>query len=85
MKRPNRVYNIEGKAGCVLQKKARQTGTLVGVYNAEQAGIDSEPTDPWASVCETHGTFVCHSSLQLAKAHSADPKGWCDHCRESAP
>ena len=43
-------YSFNGLAGCVQQRKARQTETLVGVYHGEQAGMG----DGWFTVCEEH-------------------------------
>lgn len=74
-------YGFNGLAGCVQQRRARQTGTLVGVYHAIQAGIDSDPAVPWFTVCEIHNNCVGHPSLRLAKDHAADPEGWCEDCR----
>ena len=36
---------------------------------------------PWVTVCEVHDNLVCHPTLALAKAHAADPAGWCEDCR----
>lgn len=75
-------YSRNGLKGCVQQFRARATGTLVGVYHAEQAGIAAEPGSPWVTVCEEHSTMVLHSSLaQARKVH--DPKAFCDACREA--
>lgn len=77
-----KTYSFNDFAGCVSIKRSRQTGTLVGVYNAEQAGLDNDDgRAPWSTVCEKHGTIICHSTLSLAKGHAADPKGWCEDCR----
>lgn len=74
-------YDFNGLAGCVVQKKSRVTGTLVGVYNSGQAGLEDDPSCSWATVCEEHNTLICHPSLKLALSHSADPEGWCQFCR----
>lgn len=76
-----RTYSHNGLAGCVQQRVAKSTGRLVGVYNGEQAGLDTdEGAAPWSTVCEEHGTVVSHSSLALARAHAAAPEGWCEDC-----
>lgn len=81
MSRAVRQYSHDGYAGCVQRKVARSTGRLVGVYNGEQAGMDNdEGAYPWSTVCEEHGTVVCHQTLALARAHAADPMGWCEDC-----
>lgn len=73
-------YEFNGYAGCVTQRTSRATGTLVGVYRADQAGIDADPEAPWAVVCESHNTILTVATLMLAKA-STDPRDWCDDCR----
>ncbi len=73
-------YSFNGLAGCVVQRKARQTKLLVGLYQAEQAGMESDSETPWATVCETHGSIVCHPTFQIAQSHLSDPVGWCEVC-----
>jgi len=74
-------YSFNGLAGCVVQRVAQQTYTRVGVYHAEQAGINIDPEVPWASVCEVHHTLVLHSKLALAIEAGANPQSWCEECR----
>lgn len=76
-------YEFNGLAGCVIQRKSRATGRLVGLYQSHQAGMESDPALPWATVCETHGVLVCHSTLILAGSHLSDPQGWCEQCRSN--
>lgn len=78
-------YAFNGLAGCVAQTKARQTGTLVGVYHGEQSGLEADLENPWVTVCEAHHNLVSHPTLKLAKSHAADPKGWCSDCGEENP
>ena len=73
-------YHHNGLAGCVQQRKARATGTLVGVYHGEQSGMECDPDYPWITVCEEHSTICTHSTLALAKYHAADPSEWCRAC-----
>lgn len=73
-------YAFNGLAGCVTQFRSRQTGTLVGVYASEQAGMEDDPECTWASVCEEHNTLVSHRTLALALSFR-DPRDWCDCCR----
>jgi len=75
-------YAFNGLAGCVTQSRSRLTGTLVGLYNAEQAGLDATAGD-WATVCEGHSTVVYHATLATARRSLPDPSGWCDCCREA--
>lgn len=81
-RKPNtKVYNFKGLAGCVTQRKARQTSTLVGIYKSAPAGMESDPELPWATVCEVHSTLVCHSSLKNAMYAASQPRDWCEFCR----
>lgn len=77
-----RKYDFTGLAGCVVQRRSRLTGTLAGLYQAEQAGLDPE-AGRWVTVCEDHGSCVNHETLAVARAHLADPSGWCEACREA--
>lgn len=43
----NQRYAHNGLAGCVQQRRARQTRTLVGVYHGEQAGMEPDSESPW--------------------------------------
>lgn len=56
-----RQYDFNGLAGCVEQRKSRETGLLVGLYHAEQAGMDPA-AGAWATVCEAHGHLVSHGA-----------------------
>lgn len=76
-------YGYGGLAGCVIQRMARQTRTVVGVYHAEQSGIDTDAGLPWTTVCETHHCSVAHATLRTALFHSSDPAGWCEACGEA--
>lgn len=76
-----RQYSFNGLAGCVSQRRSRLTCHLVGVYHAEQAGLDDDPSCKWFTVCEHHNMLVGHSTLTLAQSHAADPTGWCEPCR----
>jgi len=80
-RRTTKEYGFNDLAGCVVQKKSRKTGTLVGVYNSGQAGMEDDPSCAWMTVCEVHSTLVGHSSLKLALGHSGDPEIWCEFCR----
>lgn len=79
--RGTKEYHFNHVAGCVIQKKSRVTGTLVGVYHSGQAGLDDDPSCAWMTVCEEHHTLVGHSSLKAAQSWSSDPCGWCHYCR----
>lgn len=77
-----REYATNGLRGCVSQQRSRQTGYLVGIYHGPQAGIDDDDgRAPWSTVCEEHGSVICHVSLSLARAHAGVPLEWCEPCR----
>jgi len=79
-----RDYSAHGLAGCVRLRTARTTGTKVGVYNAEQAGMDDgDGALPWVTVCEAHGALINHETLALAKYHAVMPQDWCGSCQEA--
>lgn len=69
-------------AGLVRLTTARQTGTIVGVYDNRLAGFDEDiPELRWASVCEVHGALVHHSSRRNAEGWAGLPADWCDECQ----
>lgn len=73
-------HEVGGFAGCVELRK-RKNGVVVGVYNAEQAGLESdEPSCKWMTVCESHHYLVGHATLKLALYHAVTPEEWCDEC-----
>lgn len=74
-------YEFNGLAGCVVQRMSRRTGYQVGLYKADQAGMDPE-SGTWATVCEKHSTICNHESLALARSHLGDPTTWCELCQE---
>jgi len=83
MPRPQeRTYSAHGRAGCVRQVVSRATGQPVSIYHAEQAGISA--SDPWVTICETHGTMASHRSLRLAEKH-LPTGGWCEACMQAPP
>jgi hypothetical protein len=59
--------------------KARETGTLVSVYDTI---IDGE--EVWVTYCEEHGQSVDHPTKSLAIRHRSNPTGWCSECHASA-
>lgn len=75
-------HAFDGYAGCVQRRVSRDTGLLVGIYDAAQAGIDTDRENPWAVVCEPHGAIVCVATLATAKRSTWTPE-WCDECREA--
>lgn len=76
-----KVYEHNDLAGCVELRRSRTTGHMVGLYHAEQAGMDPD-SGAWATVCEEHASICNHSTLAHARAHLGDPTMWCALCRE---
>lgn len=78
MSKITRQYAYNGLAGCVTQQKDEDMGLSVGLYCAEQAGIDAD--GPWITVCERHGTICSHTTQQRAKEALALVE-WCEVCQ----
>ncbi len=76
-----RLGDVVRPAGLRQQRRARSTGTLVGIYEAGPAGLDPDG-GPWLTVCETHGTLANHLTLADARGHAPAPEGWCEACRQ---
>lgn len=74
-----KVYAFNGLAGCVVQRKARSTGTLVGLYHGEQAELDTDG-GAWSTVCEVHSTVISHETRKMAESHLSSPQDWCEDC-----
>jgi hypothetical protein len=72
-------------AGLVSYHRARSTGTQVGVYKANEAGMEDDPATPWATVCEPHAGVVCHTTRADAMAAAPYPNQWCPTCQEEPP
>lgn len=79
--RTPKQYNFNGLSGCVVQRVARKTGSIVGVYHGVQSGMENDPETPWVTVCEVHGNLVGHPSLRQAMGWAADPEMFCEDCR----
>src|SRR5216110_927621 len=78
MSKITRQYAYNGLTGCVTQQKDEDTGITVGLYCAEQAGIDAD--GPWVTVCERHGTICSHTTQQKARETLALVE-WCEACQ----
>jgi hypothetical protein len=70
-----------GNRGLVVTRRSRATGLLVSVYRGAEAGIEDDPALPYVTVCEAHGSAVCHSSKRLAVSWLAEPQTWCEQCQ----
>lgn len=66
------------RAGCILLRKSRESGTVAGVYRADEAGIDG---GKWATVCEDHGTILTTDTREQAVYAAAHTASFCDDCR----
>lgn len=71
-------------AGLRYYAKARTTGTHVGVYDGEEAGMDTDG-GRWQTVCEEHGSVISHDTLELARQHAPQPEEWCEVCNGCRP
>ena len=69
-------------AGLIQYRKARSTGTRVGVYSSVEAGLEVDPELKYSVVCEDHGSIVGVSTLVDARSCATEPDSWCDECRE---
>lgn len=67
-------------AGLVEQRRARSTGTQVGLYRSAEAGLEADPELPWAVVCEDHGGIVCTATRAQARTAMSGPDEWCPRC-----
>lgn len=72
---------LPNHAGLIDQRKNRRTKTLIGVYDAQAQGIESDPDLPYATVCEDHGYVVCHYNKTHAIGAMAFPD-WCEKCQK---
>ncbi len=72
-------------AGLVDYRRARSTGTFVGLYKSSEAGMEEDPELPWTTVCEEHSTLVCHRTRALAASHLPHPEEWCEDCQKEHP
>lgn len=76
------------RPGCVILRRARSTGTVVGLYRGKEAGLDTDGgRAPWATICEgpdgeSHGGVVSHETRALAEGWLSNPDVWCPHCLE---
>jgi hypothetical protein len=70
---------LNGIAGLRAQRRNRTTGTLVGLYDGEPAGMDTEG-GRWQTVCEDHGTICSHETMKVAESFLSHPQNWCEDC-----
>jgi hypothetical protein len=77
-RKTKKYYSFNGLAGCVIQKTARRTKTLVGLYEGNQSGIGEDML--WFTVCEKHHSCVGHYSMYSAQMSMSKPDDWCEVC-----
>lgn len=71
-------------AGIKVYRKAQETGTYVGLYDGEAAGMDTDG-GRWQTVCEAHGWIISHPTRALAEAFLSHPLEWCERCENHEP
>lgn len=76
-----KLYTIKGLVGCVVQRRNRQTGTLISIYHNGQAKFD-DMGGAWSTLCEEHGSICAHATLALARHFGGRPGVWCENCRK---
>jgi hypothetical protein len=69
-------------AGLREYRRNRRTGAMVGVYDGEAAGLDTDG-GRWSTVCEDHSTIIAFHTLAAARDHAAVPDSWCEPCYEA--
>lgn len=80
--RARRELDVERdrRAGCLILRRSRSSGTVVGLYRADEAGLDAD-AGPFATVCEDHGGIVNHRTRSIAESHLSHPIEWCPRCQ----
>lgn len=82
MGRPIRKrYAHDGYAGLVRWSRSRVTGGKVGIYAAEQAGLDPEGGQ-WAIVCEEHSLILNCPTFEVAQYYAPRTDHWCEECQK---
>lgn len=66
-------------AGLREWRRNRVTGFQVGLYDGEEAGMDTD-AGRWQTVCEEHGHVCSHETLSLSRSFMAVPWEWCEKC-----
>lgn len=71
-------YTYDGRPGCVMRHRSRATGTTIGIYKADQAGLDGSVGE-WIAICEDHGERYAFPNLRHAQKNYAGAP-WCGQC-----
>jgi hypothetical protein len=69
-----------GWPGLRDERKARQTGHYIGVYDAKYFDLDPA-NGSYVTRCEQHLVGKQHKTMKLAKKWAARPLMWCEECR----
>jgi hypothetical protein len=64
------------------RRRCRKTGTHIVVCPSRDEVAEDEATEnPWMTICDEHGTCICHETLELARSWAVDPD-WCEECQD---
>jgi hypothetical protein len=74
-----RRRDVEGNAGYIAARRNVYTGDLNTLYDSVEQGIESDPETPYSTVCEVHGTVVCHQTKAQAIGWLSTAE-WCEEC-----
>jgi len=75
-------FTVNRARGVITHRQNRVTGQTIGLYDAQEAGMDVSK-GPWATVCEEHGIFKYHTTKSRAVEAMSSVQAWCSVC--SAP
>jgi hypothetical protein len=70
-------HEPEGRVEC---RRARSTGTLVGLYRSGEGGLEDDPELPWTVVCEDHSALVSMATREQGRTAMSCPEDWCPYC-----
>lgn len=62
-----------------ITRRNRETGTMITVCESDEGEIAEGI--PWMTVCDDHGSCVCHETLAVARSWASKPSVWCEDCR----
>ena len=68
-------------AAVVRERRSRQTGTVVQVWDNRDGGFDCDDPNGWFTVCVDHGGVCSHETRSLAQAFQLVPREWCPGCQ----
>lgn len=77
-------FGPEDVAGLRYLLQARSNKALIGLYDAEEANLDTE-SGRWNLVCEDHAIIVGTDNLGRARYQQSDPESWCEGCQDGEP